>query len=149
MQGLRLALNRFALQDRAQMLADGLSRHGPQIELQTTRKHGDGNFLRIGGGQDEFQILGGLLQCLEHGVERRAREHVHLIDHEHFEASLHGLVDRLLQELLHLVHAPVGRGIEFGVVDKPPCIDGQAHLARTTRLGGNAFFAIERLGQNP
>ena len=136
------------MQNLTQVISNGLSGHGSQIELQTAREHRDGHFLRVGGGQDKFQILGGLLQSLEHRIESGAREHVHLIDHEHLKATLNWLVDRLLQELLHLVDASIGSGIELGVIDKAPGINGQTHFTRPTGCRRDAFFAIERFGQN-
>ena len=147
-QRLGLTHQALALQNLTQMVSNGLSGHGPQIELQTAREHRDGHFLRVGGGQDKFQILGGLLQGLEHRIESGAREHVDLIDHEHFKATLNGLVDRLLQELLHLIDASIGSGIELGVIDKAPGINGHTHFTRPARCRRDALFAIERFGQN-
>jgi len=78
---------------------------------------------------------------------------VHLVDHEDLEAALHRLVDRLLQQALHLVHPPVGGGVQFGVINKTAGIDVSAGLAHATRLGRDATLpvgalAIERLGQD-
>ena len=128
MQGLRLRFKPLALQDLTQLLLDGLRGHGPQIELQAPRQNSDRHLLRIGRGQDKFQILGGFLQSLEHRIERGAREHVDLIDHEDLKAPLHRFVNRLLQELLHFVHTAVRRCVKFGVIHKAARINGQAHL---------------------
>jgi hypothetical protein len=79
---------------------------------------------------------------------------VHLVDHEDLEAPLHRLVDRLLQQCLHLVHTPVGRGVKLGVINKPAAINIFSRLADPTRGGGDAALpvnalAIERFCQNP
>ena len=130
-----------------------LRRHRAQRKLQATRQHRHRYLLRIGRCQDEFQIFGRLFQRLEHGIESRVRQHVHFVDHEDLEAPLHGLVNGLLQQALNFIDAPVGGGIELGVIDKTPRINGAAHLAHAARLGGDAALpvcahAIERFGQN-
>jgi hypothetical protein len=90
--------------------------------------------LRVGGGQHKFQILGWLFQRLQHGVERRVGEHVHLVDHEDLKAPLHRLVDRLLQQGLHLVHTAVAGGVQLGVIHKTATINIHAGLAHATRV---------------
>ena len=80
----------------AQMLQHSFGGHGAQVELQAARQHGDRHFLRVGRGEHEFQIFGWLFKRLQHRVERGVGEHVHLVNHEDFEATLHRLVHRLL-----------------------------------------------------
>ena len=147
-QGLHIGADVFVAQHLAQVLDDGFGRHGAQIELQTARQHGDRHLVRVGGGQDKFQILGRLFQGFEHGVERRVAQHVHLVDHEDLEAALHRFVNRLLQQLLHLVHAPIGGGVQLGVIHKPTGIDLGAGRTHATRFGGDTGFAIQGFGQD-
>ena len=115
---LGIRVHRLLAQHLHQMLANRLGRHGPQVELQAARQHGHRHFLRIGGSEHKFEVVRRLFQRLQHGVERRVGQHVHLVDHEDFEAPLHRLVHRLLQQRLHLVHAAVGRSVKLGVIHK-------------------------------
>ncbi len=143
----------FGLQDAGEVLKNRLRCHGAQVELQATREHRDRHFLRIGRGQHELQVLGRLFERLEHRVERGVGEHVDFVDHEDLEAPLDGLVNRLLQQALHFVHAPVGGGIQFGVVHKTAGIDVATSLAHAAGFGRDAALpvqalAVERLGQN-
>ena len=152
-QGLGFGSHAFLAKHLAQMLQHGLGRHGPQVELQAAAEHGHGHLLRIGGGQHELQVLGWLFQRLEHGVEGRVREHVHFVDHEDLEASLHRLVDGLLQQALHLVHPAVGGGVQLGVIGKAAAVDfgtGRTDAAGRCRDAALAIgaLAVERLGQN-
>ena len=147
-QGLGVSRDVFGRQHLFQVLDDGFSGHGSQIELQTARQHRHRHFVRVGGGQHKFQIIRWLLQRLEHGVKGVAGEHVHLVDHEHLEAPLHRLVDRLLQQLLDFVHAAVGGRVKLGVVDKMTGVDVGASSANAARLVGDAGFAVERFSQN-
>ena len=75
------------------------------------------------------------------------------VDHEDLEAPLHGLVDRLLQQALNLVHAAVGGRVQLGVVGKSAAVDLGAGRAHAARRGGDralavGALAIERLGEN-
>ena len=143
----------FSLQHLLQMFQHRLRRHRTQVELQTARQHRDRHLLRVGRGQHKFQVFRWLFQRFQHGVERRVGQHVHLVDHENLEAALHRLVNRLLQQRLHLVHTPVGGCVQLGVVHESAAVDVGAGLAHTTRFGGDAALAIgaqavERLRQN-
>jgi len=152
-QRLRLGRYVFLRQHTGEVLEHRLGRHRPQVELQAAREHRDRHFLRIGRGQHELEVFGGLFQRLEHRVERGVREHVHFVDHEDLEAALHRFVNRLLQQALHLVHAPVGGRVQLGVVHKTARVDVAAGLAHAAGLGRDAALsicalAVERLGQD-
>ena len=141
-QRLRLGRHTFSSQHLHQVLQNSFRRHRPQIELQATRENRRGDLLGVGGGQHKLQVSGRLFQRLEHGVERRVREHVNLVDHEDLEASDHGFVNRLLEQLGNLVHTPVGGSIEFGVVDKTAAVDVHASLANAARRGRDVTLPV-------
>ena len=152
-QGQRLGRQLLSAQHTGQVFKHRLGRHGPQVELQAARQHRHRHLLRVGCGQDKFQVLGRLFERLQHSVERRVRQHVHLIDHEDLEAPLHRLVNRLLQQGLHIVDTPVGRCVQLGVIDKPARVDVRTGLAHAAGRGGDAALpvrtlAIERFSQN-
>ena len=152
-QRLRLGRHVFRRQHLAQMVEHGFRRHGPQIELQAARQHRHRHLLRIGRGQHELQVFGRLFERLEHGVERRVRQHVHFVDHEDLEAPLHRLVDGLLEQALDLVDAAVRCRVELGVIREAAAVDFGAGRAHAAGRGGDAALAIdalaiERLGQN-
>ena len=153
MQRPRLGRNALRTQHMLQVGKHGFRHHRAQIELQTAAQHRHRHLLRIGRGQHELEIFGGLFQRLQHGVEGGIGQHVHFVDHEDLEAALHRLVDGLFQQTLHLVHATVGGGIELDVIDKAAGIDLGTGLAHTTRLGRDLTMAVrpgtvQRLGQN-
>ena len=136
------------------MLQHGFGRHRSQIELQTARQHRHRHFLWIRRRQHEFEVFRRLFQRFQHRVERGVGQHVHLVNHEDFEAPLHRFVNRLLQQCLHLVHTTIRRRIQLGIVHKPAAINIPASLANPTRRSGDAALpvsalAVQRLGQNP
>mmetsp|Transcript_38418 Transcript_38418/g.106772 ORF Transcript_38418/g.106772 Transcript_38418/m.106772 type:complete len:258 (-) Transcript_38418:416-1189(-) len=127
--------------------------HRAQVELQAARQHGDRHLLRVGRREHELQVLGRLLQRLEHRVERGVRQHVHFVDHVDLEAADDRLVDRLVQQLRDLLDAAVGGGIELHVVDEAALVDVAAGVAHATGLGGDAALAVgpgavQALGQD-
>ena len=135
------------------MLQNRFRSHRPQVKLQATRQHGGGYFLRVGRSQYKFEVLGRLLQRFKHGVKRRVRQHVDLVNHEDLEAPHHWLVHRLFQQLCNLVYPPVGRRIQFGVIDKSSAVNISASFANTTGRSGNVAQAVDanaikRFGQN-
>ncbi len=89
-----------------------------------------------------------LLERLEHGVERRARELVDLVDDVDLEAPCSRCISRILEQFAHAVDLRVGRSIEFDEVDKTPLFDAAARRADATRIGGHASLAVQRAGQD-
>ncbi len=129
-------------------MADNMAgRHLLEIELQAARQYGNGNLLRVGGCQNELDVLGRFFQRLQHRVEGVVGEHVNFVDHIDLEARIRGRVHGLLQQLRHFIHAAVGRRIHFDVIDKAPGIDGHAGIAHTAGMGGDAGHTVKRLGQ--
>ena len=152
-QRRRFEFDAFLPQNVIQMAHDMAGRHLLQVELQTARQHSHRNFLRIGRGQDEFDVLGGFFQRFQHGIERMIGEHVHFVDHVDLEARVGRRVHRLLQQLRHFVHAAIGGGIHFDVIDETPGVDRHASFAHAAWPGGDiagavGADAIEGFGQN-
>ena len=116
------------------MRHDGGRWHLLQIKLQTARQHGHWNFLRIGGGENKFDMFGRFFQRLQHRVESVVGQHVNFIDHVDLEARIRWRVHRLFQQLRHFIDTAIGRRVELDVIDKATCIDGCAGIANTTRL---------------
>ena len=152
-QGGRLKGHLFGLEDVIEMAADLRRRHLFEIELQAARQHRYRNLLRIGGGENELDMLGRLFERLEHGIERLIGEHMHFVDHVDLEARIRGGIDGLLEQGSHFGHATIRGGIHFDVIDKPAGIDFRAGLTYPTGLGSDITQtvgpdAIECLGEN-
>ena len=88
--------DRLGLEDALQMLDDVQRRHLLEIELQAARQHRHRNLLRIGGGQDEFDVFGRLFEGLQHRVEGMPGEHVYLVDHIDLVTALDRRIYRLV-----------------------------------------------------
>lgn len=57
-QRIRLVRDALLAEDAVQVGHDVSRRHLLQVELQAARQHRDGNLLRIGGREDELDVLG-------------------------------------------------------------------------------------------
>ncbi|CAB3914756.1 hypothetical protein LMG3481_04973 [Achromobacter deleyi] len=135
-------------QHRLQVAHDGVGRHLLQVELQAARQHRDRNLLRVGGGENEFDVRRRFFQRLEHRVERVPGQHVHFVDHVDLEAARARRVDGLLQQLGHFLDAAVGRRVQLEVVDEPPGIDLGTRATDAAGLRGDAGFTVEGFGQD-
>ena len=144
----RLVADLFGIQHMRQMRRHLLRGHIAQRELQTARQHGDRHFLRVGGGQDEFDVGGRFFQRFQHGVERRLGQHVHFIDDVHLEAAHAGRVLGVVQHFADIVDAGVAGGVDFQQVHKPAGVNLPAGGAHAARLGAHAGFAVQAFGQN-
>ena len=111
-------------------VADNMRRrHLLQIELQAARQDGHRNFLRIGGGQNEFHMRGRLFQRFQHRVEGMVGQHVHFVDHIDLEARIDRRIDGALKQRRHFIDTAVRRRIHFDIVDKTAFVDFAAGLA--------------------
>ena len=93
-------------------------------------------------------VLGRLLERLQHRVERRLRQHVHFVDQVDLVAAGRRRVARVVEDLAHVVDAGVGRGVEFEQVDEAPGVDVLAGRADAAGRRGHAGQAVEALGED-
>src|SRR5690606_30686133 len=100
-----------------------LGAHVLQIELQAAGQNGDGQLLRIGGGQQEFNVSRRLFQGLQQRVETVVGEHVHFVDQVDLEASAGGGVLHVVQQLAGVLHLRARGGVHFDQVDETPFVD--------------------------
>ena len=123
-------------------------RHIAQNELQAAGKDGDGDFVRVGGGKDEFDVAGRLFQRFEHGVEGAFGEHVHFVDDIDFVFAGSGGVLGVFQHFADVVDAGVAGGVDFEQIDKAALVDGGAGGALAAGFAVGRCFAVEAFGED-
>ena len=106
------------------------------------------HFLDLGRGQDEDDVGGRLLQRFEQGVERRRREHVHLVDDIYFIPALAGGVGRLIPQAADIVHAVVGGRVHLHHVQDAAVVDTAADGALAAGVAVVGVEAVDRLGKD-
>ena len=138
----------FAVQNVREVLRYLLSGHVAQHELQAAAEHGNGDFVRVGGGEDEFDVLGRLFQRFEHGVERGFGEHVHFVDDIDFVFAGSGRVLGVFQHFADVVDAGVGGGVDFEQIHEAAGVDVAAGLALAAGFAFVRSFAVEAFGKD-
>ena len=124
------------------MISHFLRRHIAEIELQAARQHRDRHLLRICRRKNEFDVLGRLLQRLQHGIEGRAGKLMHFVDHVDLEAGVRRRVHGLLKQCRHLIHASVARRVHFDVIDEMAFIYCAAGFTDAAWLIGDITLAV-------
>ncbi|SIM89214.1 Uncharacterised protein [Mycobacteroides abscessus subsp. abscessus] len=133
-----------------QIGAQGL--RGDQAEGVVVGAGADGaeDLGRLGGREDEFDVLRRLLHDLQQRVEPLAGDHVRLVDDEDLVAVPHGGEGRAFAQVTGVVHAAVGGGVHLDDVQRSRAVPGEvpAGLAVPARGGGGALGAVEAAGQD-
>ena len=127
--GLRGDVDGFLARNPAQMLHHVGQRNAAEIEALAAGHDGGQHPLGIGGGQHEHHLGRRLFQGFEQGVEGRRRQHVAFVHHVHLPAGLHRRKTGPFDQFADVVHAGVGRRIDFNDVQGISCRDGGAELA--------------------
>ena len=104
--------------------------------------------MKLGGSQNEQQMLRRLLDDFEQRVEGGNGQHVYLVDDIHTHFHLRGGVNSIVPEVPDIVHAVVGRGIDFQHVHAGAGINGPTGLAGIAGIAVVRVQAVHRLGQN-
>jgi hypothetical protein len=97
---LTLTFSSWAILRRRSMMSSGRDRL--QVEALAAREDRRQHLLRIGRGEDELHVRRRLLERLQQRVERRRREHVHLVDDVDLELPLGGRVADRVAQVAHL-----------------------------------------------
>ncbi|PSK59938.1 hypothetical protein B0E53_06900 [Micromonospora sp. MH33] len=146
-----LDLDPLGLGQLLQVGPEHLRRDQPERVVVGPRLDRAEDLLRLGGGEDELDVLRGFLDQLEQGVEAGRRDHVRLVDDVDLEAAAGRREERLLAQLTGVVNAAVAGRVDLDDVDRPGAVGGQraARLTLPARLGRGPLLAVERAGQDP
>src|SRR6478609_12112887 len=124
------------------MLRDQIRRDAMQIESLATAKDGGQNFLWLGRSEDEFHMLGRLLQRLQKRVERGRRKHVYLVDEIDFVTPFGRRIPNILAQLAHVLDAVVARAVDFDHVEAIAAGDLATVIAHAAWRKCRAFDAV-------
>ena len=147
-QGVLVRLDALLAADVAEARGDLVRLDAAQVEALAARDDRGEHLVALGRREDELHVGRRLLQRLEEGVPRRAREHVAFVDDEDLVLrgdglELHGVHDRL-----HVLDLVVRGRVELGHVDGAAGGDLAAVLARAARLHAVRVRAVEGLGED-
>ena len=125
-----------------------------EVKALAARQDGDRNFADLGGGEDEFDVLGRFFQRFQQGVEGVHRQHVHFVDDIDFVAGRCSAVADAVNNLPDVADPGARGGVHLQHVDMAAFGDGAAGLAHQARLGCRPPCAIrpdavQPLGDDP
>jgi hypothetical protein len=112
-QNARGHRNVFLVAQQLQICHQGLGRYQPERVVVGAGADGADDFVRLRGGEDELDVLRGLFDDLEEGVEAGGRDHVGLIDDEDLVAVPDGGVGCAFAQVTGIVHAAVAGGVNL------------------------------------
>ncbi len=147
-QGARLEGLSLLIQHPFELLGDLGLIQALQMKLQAAREDGDGQLLRIRGGQQELHIGGRLFQGFQQRVEAVARQHVHFVDEIDLEAATGRSVLHVVEQLAGIFHLGARRRIDLQQIDEVALIDLAAGVAHAARMAADPLLAVEALGQD-
>ena len=148
-QGVRFVFGVFGLQDVGEVLADLPLAHVFQVELQAAREDGRRQFLRVGGGEDEFDVRRRFFQCFQQRVEAAGGEHVYFVNEIDFVLSFDRCVGDVVKQFACFFDAGARGGIDFDEVGEAALVNFFAVVAFAAGVGADVvFLAVERFGED-
>ena len=119
-----------------------------KVEPLATGEDGGGQFMHLGGGEDENHVGRRLFQRLEQGIKRTGGQHVHLVDDVHAVGAADGGECHLVTQVADGVHAVVGGGVDLGDVQDGAVVDATADGALVAGVAVHGMLTVHRLGQD-
>ena len=142
-QGGFVGVDAFVGGDGAELAEDVDELDGVEGEVLAARADGLGDVFGLGGGHHEDDVVGGLLEGLEEGVEGGVGDLMGLVQDVDLVAVTGWGVSGGVAELADLVDAAVGGGVDLDDVGGVAGADLEAGVADLTRLGGGAEFGAD------
>ena len=148
-QCLLLILDALFLSDGLQMVDRVTDGHPFEVVNLTTAEDGGQDLMLLGGGEDEDDMCGRLLERLQKGVEGCCGEHVHLVDDKHLVSTELRWDACLLHQRLDVFYTIVRGCIELEDVQGTLLVE---RLAALTLVAGLAccrgILAVDGLGED-
>ena len=119
-----------------------------QMELQTARQHRGWQLARLGGGEQETDMLRRLLQRLQQRIEAVIGEHMHLVNQIDPKAPPTRRIGHFIQQFPGIFNTGARGGIYFQQVGEAPSINIAAIGAFTTGLRRHTPLTIEATRQD-
>ena len=95
------------------MLRNLLRCHVAQNKLQTAAQYGNGDFVRIGGRQNKFNVFRRFFQSLQHGIECAFGKHMHFVDDIDFVFTRSRRVLCVFQHFADIVDTGIRCRVDF------------------------------------
>ena len=114
----------------------------------TTGQNSSRHLVKLGGSQDEQQMLRRLFNDLQQGIKRGNGQHVHLVDDVHTHFHLGRGIHRIVTQVADIVNAVVGSRIDLQHIHAGAAVDGTAGRTAITGISILQIFTVDSLCQN-
>ena len=102
----------------------------------------------LGSRKDENRIRRRLLQSFQKGIERRSRQHMHLVDDIDAVSADLRRNSHLIGQVADIVHRVVGGGIKFVDIEAASLVECTTRLTLIAGLGAIGILAVDSLGKD-
>ena len=120
----------------------------PEVETLAAAQDGGQDLLRLGGGEDELDVLGRFFERLEQRVERRRGQHVDLVDDVDLILPVRGGVPHVVSQFADLLDAVVARAVDLQHVEAGAGGNLPARVADAAGFDRRGLDAAEGLGKD-
>ena len=120
----------------------------PEGKPLAAGENGCRDLVQLCCGKNKEQMLRGLLNDFQQGVECGQGQHMHLVHDIHPLTNLGRGIDRIVPQIPDVVHAVIGCGIDFQHIHTGPGINGPAGLALIAGVAVIRVQTVDRLCQN-
>ena len=131
-----------------EMLPQRLHVDAPEVESLTAAEYSHRNLADLGGGKNEFNVLGRLFERLQQRVEGVLGQHVDLVQEVHLGPA-GGAQGDPRQQVAHVVDLVVGGRIQLMQVEGGTCVHGSTGLTLAAGFAVLDSRAVQGLGQDP
>ena len=120
-----------------------------EIEALAAGKHGQGQFVRRGSGEDENDVGRRLLQGLQQGVEGLRSQHMHFVDDVDLVFFLGRGEAHPVPQVADIVDAAVGRAVDLDEIKALPGLETTAGRAFAAGVAAwQRAFTVDGPGQD-
>ncbi len=130
----------FLLEDDGEVLDDLIDGDVAEVVALAAGLDGWGNFVGIGGAEDELDVFGGLFHGFEKSVEGLGGEHVDFVDDVDFVRATEGAVGGIGDEFASTIDTGVGGGVDLDDIGVAAGHDGGFDFF--------TFVAVEGFGED-
>jgi len=109
----------------------------------TSGQNRNRNLVGLGCCQNKDHIRRRFFQCLEQGIKRTSRKHMHLIDDIYFVPSLCRAIRNLFPNLSNIIHTVIGGSIDLDHIHGSTRLNGFAHLTFITRTSIHRMLTVD------
>ena len=149
-QHARFRFDVLVVADLFQIRPHDLLRHEAERIVVGARADGADHLVRLGGGEDEHDMLRRLLHDFQQRVEALRRDHVGLVEDEDLVAVARGGESGAFAQFAGIVDAVVRGRVDFHDVDRSGASGGQiaAAFAFAARMRGGALLTVDAACEN-